>query len=183
MGEYKKILYRFYIGISILFISLSITSSCIYAYIDRKDENTTLTSSTINQKEEYGVESSTTSYSYQQQSPEENNLTNYNLEEMVSLDKRDNWYDNGIFSSFFKTNDFSDDTRWSYIGTTADIFGVGEQVGTDYKLVDVYRVDYSTGGKSYYFVPHNEEYGNPPVVYMFMGSNSEKPIRVWQGMQ
>ena len=107
----------------------------------------------------------------------EPDITSDNFEQVVSLTKRSNWYDNGIFSTYFDSCDHQSGVTWQYIGTTPDIFGLSYY---DYSEVDVYRVDYTDGWVSYLFVPYNENIGNPPVVFLFFDSN-EAPWEIWNG--
>lgn len=107
----------------------------------------------------------------------EPDITSDNFEQVVPLTKRSDWYDNGIFSSYFDSCDHQSGVTWQYIGTTPDIFGLSYY---DYSDVDVYRVDYTDGWVSYLFVPYNENIGNPPVVFLFFDSN-EAPWEIWNG--
>ena len=77
----------------------------------------------------------------------------------------------------FASCDHQSDVAWEYIGTTPDIFGLSYY---DYNEVDVFRVDFPDGWKSYLFVPYNENIGNPPVVFLFFDSN-EVPMEIWNG--
>ena len=107
----------------------------------------------------------------------EPDITSDNFEQVVTLTKRNNWYDNGIFSSYFDSCNYQGNVTWKYIGTTPDIFGLSYY---DYTEVDVYRVDHADGWVSYLFVPYNENIGNPPVVFLFFDS-SEVPWEIWNG--
>ena len=104
-------------------------------------------------------------------------ITSDNFEQVVPLNKRSEWYDNGIFSSYFASCDHQNNVTWEYIGTTSDIFGLSYY---DYTEVDVFRVDFPDGWKTYLFVPYNENIGNPPVVFLFFDSN-EVPMEIWNG--
>lgn len=104
-------------------------------------------------------------------------ITSDNFEQVVPLNKRSEWYDNGIFSSYFASCDHQSNVTWEYIGTTSDIFGLSYY---DYTEVDVFRVDFPDGWKTYLFVPYNENIGNPPVVFLFFDSN-EVPMEIWNG--
>ena len=104
-------------------------------------------------------------------------ITSDNFEQVVPLNKRSEWYDNGIFSSYFASCDHQSNVSWEYIGTTSDIFRLSYY---DYTEVDVFRVDFPDGWKTYLFVPYNKNIGNPPVVFLFFDSN-EVPMEIWNG--
>lgn len=116
-------------------------------------------------------------YSFEDNVVAEAEITSDNFEQVVPLNKRNDWYDNGIFSSYFASCDHQSGVTWEYIGTTPDIFGLSYY---DYNEVDVFRVDFPDGWKSYLFVPYNENIGNPPVVFLFFDSN-EAPMEIWNG--
>ena len=116
-------------------------------------------------------------YSFEDNVIAEAEITSDNFEQVVPLSKRSDWYDNGIFSSYFASCDHQSNVTWEYIGTTPDIFGLSYY---DYTEVDVFRVDFPDGWKTYLFVPYNENIGNPPVVFLFFDSN-EAPMEIWTG--
>ena len=116
-------------------------------------------------------------YSFEDNVIAEAEITSDNFEQVVPLNKRSDWYDNGIFSSYFASCDHQSNVTWEYIGTTSDIFSLSYY---DYTEVDVFRVDFPDGWKTYLFVPYNENIGNPPVVFLFFDSN-EKPMEIWNG--
>lgn len=116
-------------------------------------------------------------YSFENNVVAEAEITSDNFEQVVPLNKRNDWYDNGIFSSYFASCDHQSNVTWEYIGTTPDSFGLSYY---DYTEVDVFRVDFPDGWKTYLFVPYNENIGNPPVVFLFFDSN-EVPMEIWNG--
>lgn len=116
-------------------------------------------------------------YSLDENIPAAPEITSDNFEQVVALNKRSEWYDNGIFSSYFASCDHQNNVTWEYIGTTPDIFDLNYY---DYTDVDVFRVDFPDGWKTYLFVPYNENIGNPPVVFLFFDSN-EAPMEIWNG--
>lgn len=108
-----------------------------------------------------------------------NNITNANFESKVSLTLHDNWYDNGIFSSYFSGCNYGNEVKWSYIGSTYDVFSLNYH--TDYVIVDVYKISHPNGTSNYYFVPYHDLFGNAPVVFQFL-ENGQEPVEVWSGI-
>ena len=107
-------------------------------------------------------------------------ISNENFESVVPLTVGENWYDNGIFSSYFRECKYGSEVEWKYVGSTYDVFGLDYY--TDYVIVDVYKVSYSEGKSNYYFVPYHDLFGNAPVVFKFL-EDGQKPVQVWFGAQ
>ena len=99
----------------------------------------TITSSEWTANEPDNNQSVLDNYSFEDNVVAEAEITSDNFEQVVPLNKRNDWYDNGIFSSYFASCDHQSDVTWEYIGTTPDIFGLSYY---DYNEVDVFRVDF-----------------------------------------
>lgn len=108
-----------------------------------------------------------------------NSITNANFESKVSLTPQENWYDNGIFSSYFNGCNYGSGVTWSYVGSTYDVFSLNYY--TDYVIVDVYKISHPDGMSNYYFIPYHDLFGNAPVVFRFL-ENGQKPVEVWSGL-
>ena len=105
-------------------------------------------------------------------------ITTENFEEKVKLEKRADWYDNGIFSGYInETFGGSYSGSYEYMGTNYTDFKVSEYGWTTF---DVYKKVDSDGWTSYLFVPYTEELGNLPTVYLFM-DGWEEPAHIWSG--
>ncbi len=100
-----------------------------------------------------------------------------NFEGMVSLERRESWYDNGVFRGFLAEM-FAESTgiEYQYIGTAYDAFETTEYGA--YNVFDIYRAEVPNKGKTYYLIPHSENFA-PPSVYEFVDGVGVRHI--WSG--
>ena len=82
-------------------------------------------------------------------------INDENINTVLKIEKDDNWYDNGIFSTFYKTYFDDENYSWEYVG---DIYGQLIPNYNEYSIIgyEIYRVESKIDGESgYFFVPFN----------------------------
>lgn len=105
-------------------------------------------------------------------------ITTENFEKKVSLQKRDDWYDNGIVRACIaQTYGENYAGSFEYIGTNYSDFSI-EKYG--WTIFDVYKLVDPSGTFCYLLVPFTEEIGNPPTVYRFMDGQAALS-HLWSG--